>query len=183
MFCASLVSSDSTGLLPELRVADHPQIRAHGFLAVRVVFLGIERCQVTGDLRQILLTCLHRTCHCRETRTLCLFVRCDRGGTFHFLAEVQAVAIAAGGRRYAVRTKQHLRAAVLPVLTGFTQCAGYTIDTGTPFYFCHSCSAMGTHWLSVTRSSGRPMPPLFGPQTLRRFTSRGRRLLHAVGRG
>jgi hypothetical protein len=26
---------------------------------------------------------------------------------------------------------------VLTTLTRFCQCAGYTVDTGTPFYFCH----------------------------------------------
>jgi hypothetical protein len=57
--------------------------------------------------------------------------------TFHFLAQVQAVTLIALGRGYAVRAKEHFGARVLTALARFTQCAGYAVDTGTPFYFCH----------------------------------------------
>ena len=142
MFYAFLVSSDSTGLLPELCIADHPQIRAHRSFAVCVVLLGVERCEVGRDLAQVVPALRHSTGHLRKTRTYQLLVRSDGCRAFHFLAQIQAVAIAAHGRCYAVRTEQHLRAAVLTVLTGFAQCAGYTVDTGTPFYFCHFVSVL-----------------------------------------
>ena len=60
-----------------------------------------------------------------------------RSRAFHFLTQVNAVTVAAGGLCYTVCAKQHFCTAVLAVLTRFTQCAGYRINTGTPFYFCH----------------------------------------------
>ena len=55
-----------------------------------------------------------------------------------FAADVHAVAVAARGSRYAVRAEEHLLTRVLSGLGGFGECAGYGVDTGTPFYFSHS---------------------------------------------
>ena len=73
----------------------------------------------------------------------CIQFSCTRCcTTLRFLAEVESVTVFRLGCCGTVRTEQHLGAAVLSVLSGFTQCTGYTIDTGTPFYFCHFARAI-----------------------------------------
>jgi hypothetical protein len=32
---------------------------------------------------------------------------------------------------------------VLTAFAGLAECTGYRVDTGTPFYFCHTCECFG----------------------------------------
>ena len=135
--CEPLAERGLTIRLVVRRSADVPTVRLQGLQATRLVFLRVERRDVLCGLRHVLATGSYSAGDRREACTLCLLVSGDGCRTFHFLAQIQAVAVATCGRGDAVRAKQHLCAAVLTTLTRFTQCAGYTVNTGTPFYFCH----------------------------------------------
>ena len=96
-----------------------PQILLDGLVAVRAVLLRLERLLVLNHLLDVLPTRLHAAGDLRkQVASRHLFCR-HRSRAFHFLAHVHAVTVGVGGCRHAVRAKQHLRAAVLTVLTGF----------------------------------------------------------------
>ena len=120
-----------------LVAADEPVVGLHGLLATGEVLLSDEGLLVASDLGEILAALVHHLRYGREAHTCEEFVLGRAGTAFGFLAQVQAVTIRVLSCRYAVGSKQHLGTTVLAVLTGFTQCAGNGIDTGTPIYFCH----------------------------------------------
>ena len=131
------------------RELERPEVGFLGTLATRLVFLCQESDVVRTDLRHILCTGRDCSSYSREAVANPHLVRSGRSGTFDLLSQEQSVTITTRGRRYTVRAEQHLLTAMLSAFTGFTQCAGYGIDTGTPIYFCHSRSAIG---------SQRPIP-------------------------
>ena len=118
--------------------ANFPIIGEHGLFAVGLVSLRGEGDLVVGDLREILLACRdHRAYRGEACADLQLF-RAERRGAFLRYTEVQTVTFVGGRCRYAVGSQEHLLAAVLRVLGGFCQCAGYVIDSGTVRYICHN---------------------------------------------
>jgi len=116
---------------------DHPVPCFHGLLAISKVFLRGESGLIGTDLREIDGTSCHSGCDGREAGTNLRLFGGDRSRTLDFLAQVHAVTVRVLGGRYAVGTKEHFVARVLTVLARFAECAGYTVDTGTPFYICH----------------------------------------------
>ena len=117
----------------------HPIPRFQRLLASGEVLLGDEGLLIVRDLAQVLTTIADSRCNRCKAYACIQFTGARCRAALYFLTHVDAIAVWVLRCCYAVRTKQHLRAAVLAVLTRFTQCAGYTIDTGAPFYFCHSC--------------------------------------------
>ena len=125
------------GLIVIRRRFEAPQIRAHRLLAAGGVFLRLEGGLVGCNLADILRAGSDGGGDSTEALTL-LHLRSLYGrGTHSLGAQIQAVAVRVGGLRYAVRSQQHLGAAVLTVLTRFTECTGYTVNTGAPIYMCH----------------------------------------------
>ena len=118
-----------------------PEEGTHGLFAVRGVFLSSECGLVGGDLHEVFRTSCYSCCDCRETVTDTSLLRGHRGRTLHFLTQVQAVTIRIRGSGYTVSSEKHLVARVLTVLARFAECARHMVDSGTPFYFCHSRSA------------------------------------------
>ena len=126
-------------MLRVILVAAHfPQIRLHGLFATGGVLLRLEVDLVLGDLHQVGLTSLDSRCHGAEACACIEFVGRERGAAFHFLTQVHAVTIRVLGCCYTVGTEQHLCARVLTVLARFAECAGYAVNTGTPFYMSHN---------------------------------------------
>ena len=136
------LSSATRVLLVVRRSLDHPIPSFEGFLASSLVLLGDEGHLVLGDLREVFRAGGYCCRYCGEANTREELICARTGAALYFLAEVDAVTIRVLRSRYTVRTEQHLGAAVLAVLTGFTQCAGNGINTGAPFYMCHVVSAM-----------------------------------------
>ena len=102
-------------------VAAHfPEVRFHRFLASGGVFLRLEIDLILGNLREIRLTGFDSRCHGAEACACIELVGRERGASFHFLTQEKTVTVRVLCCRYAVRAKQHLGAAVLSVLTGFT---------------------------------------------------------------
>ncbi len=134
--------SSTARMLSIVRIAfDHPVPCLHGLLTTGEILLRKEGLLVSGDLGQIFLALIHHLRHRREADA-CEQLILRRGCcAFGFLAEVEAVTLVTLRGGYAVRTQQHFGTAVLTILTGFTQCTGYTINTGAPFYMCHVMSA------------------------------------------
>ena len=125
-------------LLIPFSTTNFPVVRLHGFCAIRVVLLGSEVRLIGGELGEIGLACLDHLRDCGEAVTdLDLALR-ERAVAFHRSTEVQAVTLRVGGRSGTVRREQHLLAAVLTALTGFCQCAGHMINSGTVRYTCHN---------------------------------------------
>ena len=122
--------------------AHFPEVRFHRFLASGSVFLRLEIDLVLGNLHQVGLAGLDSRCHGAEACACIEFVGRERGAAFHFLTQEKTVTIRILRSCYTVGTKQHLVTAVLRAGSRFTQCAGYAIDTGTPFYFCHFARAI-----------------------------------------
>ena len=118
--------------------ADLPVLRLQGLLATCGVALCKESLLVLGDLGDVLRAVADCRCYRGESYSSEKLVSTRRRAALHFLTQVQAVAVRVLRSCYTVRAQQHFRTTVLTVLTGFTQCAGYVIDTGTPFYFCHN---------------------------------------------
>ena len=123
-----------------------PEVGVHGTDTTCRVLLGEERSLVLRDLVQIVCTVPNSLAYGGETGSRLHLASRHRRAALHFLAEIQSVTIAAHRRCHAVRTQQHLLATVLTALRGLTQCAGYIVNSGTPSYFCHSRSAIGSHW-------------------------------------
>lgn len=119
-----------------------PQVSLHGLFASGGVFLGLEVDLVLGDLREIRLAGLDSRCHGAEACACIEFVGRERGAAFHFLTQEKTVTIRVLRGCYTVGTKQHFVTAVLRVGSRFAQCAGYAVNTGTPFYFCHFVSVI-----------------------------------------
>ena len=107
-----------------------PQIRLHRLLAVSQVALCEEVDLVLGDFHQVLFARLHHLRHRPETVACLQLLRAQRRCAFHFLTQVQSVAVAVLRCRRAVCREQHLLAAMLRVLTRLCQCAGYTVYSG-----------------------------------------------------
>ena len=119
-----------------------PQVSLHGLFASGSVLLRCESDLVVGNLREIRLAGLDSRCHGAEACACIEFVGRERGAAFHFLTQEKTVTIRVLRGCYTVGTKQHFVTAVLRVGSRFAQCAGYAVNTGTPFYFCHKCSAL-----------------------------------------
>ena len=119
-----------------------PEVRIHRLLASGSIFLREESSLVLRDLVQIVRTVPNGLTHSRKTRSHCHLAGRGRRAALRLLAQIQAVTIGVLGRRYTVGAKQHFLTAVLTILTGFTQCAGYTVDTRAPFYMCHFAPTM-----------------------------------------
>ena len=96
--------------------ADIPEVRRHGLLACRRVFLRIERSEVGGHLAQVFAARLHGSRHCAEAETCVDGVLGLRDVDLGRFAHVQAVALVARGGCCAVGTKQHFCARVLAAL-------------------------------------------------------------------
>ena len=117
--------------------ADAPEITLHRALAARLILLCDEVSLVGSHVHEVFRALRYCTRYRTESRTDLTLTCRDGCGAFHFLAQVEAVTVGTGGRRYAVGAKQHFVAAVLRVVTRFCECAGYGINTGAPFYFSH----------------------------------------------
>ena len=117
--------------------ADFPQVRFERLLAARGVALGEERCLVLVDLHEVFLTQTHCVADCGEACASEQFVARRVGRTLCLTADVDAVTFIARGCRYAVGSQKHFATRVLTALARFGECSGYTIDTGTPYYFSH----------------------------------------------
>ena len=118
--------------------ADFPQVSFHRAFASGGVLLLEEGCAVGCDLREILDTLVDSCQYLGEASARCELFRGHCRRAFHFLSQIHAVTVGVLRRCHTVRAEKHLLAAVLRVRTRFTQCAGYIVDTGTPFYFCHT---------------------------------------------
>ena len=125
-----------------------PEVAFHRLLAARLVLLLAVRDLVRRDLREVFLAGRHGACYGHEARAQVELVALQGRRARHFLADVDAVTVFAGRLRHAVRAKQHLAATVLPAFSGVTQCAGHTVDSGTPYNFCHSLLAILGHGLT-----------------------------------
>ena len=135
----------SGGLVAVLLVVsvafNHPIPGFQGFLATRQVLLRHERSLILGDAHQIRFTGLDRSGYCGEACANCELLAGRLRTALHFSTEVQTVTVFRLGCCYTVGTEEHFFAGVLTALARFGQCSGYGVDTGTPFYFCHKCSA------------------------------------------
>lgn len=130
-------------MLLVIRVAlYHPVPSLESLLTSGRVLLRDERHLILRDLTQILASGGYCCRYSREAYTSKKLVSARTRAALSFLAQVQAVAIRILGRCYTVRTEQHLGAAVLAVLSRFTERTRYAIDTRAPFYMCHVVSAM-----------------------------------------
>ena len=125
-FCGSLAL-----MLGIIRLAaDFPEVSLHGLLTTRLILLSSEVDLVLSDRVQIALTSLHSSRNSGEASAYIQLFGRQRGGTLHFVAQVETVAGIALRCRYAVGGEQHLRTRMLAALAGFAQCAGDTVDTG-----------------------------------------------------
>ena len=102
-----------------LCAADCPEVGSHGALASGGVALCLEGLLVGGDLGEVALARFHHGCHLGEAGADGLLLGGEGCGAHGFLTQVEAVAVIGLGGRYAVGSQQHLRAAVLTVLTRF----------------------------------------------------------------
>ena len=96
-----------------------PDVRLHRLLAAGGVLLRTVGGLVSGHLRGVFEAGVDSSGDGAEARTLLDLRGLDRRGTLDGLAHIQAVAVGVGSLSRAMRAKQHLRAAVLRVLTGF----------------------------------------------------------------
>ena len=96
--------------------ADIPEVRRHGLLACRRVFLRVERLQICRHVAQVFTTRLHRCRNCAEAETCVDGVLGLRDVDLGRFAHVQAVALVARGGCCAVGTEQHFCARVLAAL-------------------------------------------------------------------
>ena len=119
-----------------------PEIGEHGLLAAGGVLLRHEVDLILRDVLQVTLTRFDGSRYRRETVTIVDLVLAQRSGALHGFAEVQTVTLVALGRCRTVRAKEHFGTRVLTALARFCECSGYTVDTGTPFYFSHSLLAI-----------------------------------------
>ena len=123
---------------------NHPIPGLQGLLASGEVLLRDEGLLILRDLAQVLTTIADSRCYRGEADASIEFAGARSRAALRFLAEVESVTVFRLGCCGTVRTKQHFCARVLSVLARFAERTGYTIDTGTPFYFCHSRSAIGS---------------------------------------
>ena len=132
-------------LLIVLLTADVPQVRVHRLLAVGKILLRLEVDLVLRDRHQVSFTSLHSRTNCGEASACVeLFgARLRRAlvRTYHVQPRTNGV----GRRRYAVRCQQRVTVITVHLarLRAFGQKAGYVLNTLSPFYFCHSRSAIG----------------------------------------
>ena len=132
-----------------LLAADFPEVRVHRGLAVRSVLLRSECGLVSTDLHQILCAGCHgctNGCKTVAFRYLICTCRCTA-----FVAvgveRVQTLAVRALGRSTAVGCHQIISVIVTVHLFRSFQCALDILNTcGAYFCFCHSRSAIGSHW-------------------------------------
>ena len=122
--------------------ADEPEVRFHGLFAVRRVLLREERCLVGRRVLEAVLTSSYCSCDSGEAYADTHLLGRYRSRAGYFFTQIHAVAVGVLRLRYAVCAQQHLRTTVLTVLTRFTQCAGYRINTGTPINICHDMPPM-----------------------------------------
>ena len=102
-------------------VAAHfPEVGIHGLFAKSRVLLLDERLLVSRHLRQIRAAGLDRCPYSCEACASCELVCAQRGGTFGFLAEEEAVTIRTLRRCYSVGTEEHLFTTVLGIRSRFT---------------------------------------------------------------
>ena len=98
---------------------ESPQVGLHRLLAAGGVLLRAVGSLVSGHLRGVFEAGVDSSGDGAEARTLLDLRGLDGRGARDGLTQIQAVAVRVRGLCYAVRAKQHLRAAVLRVLTGF----------------------------------------------------------------
>ena len=122
-----------------LLTAHLPEVSIEGFLTGGEVLLSLEGLLIRRDGGQVLGTSLHRCTNRCETQTCIDLILAQVGRALRFLTEIKAVTLIALGRCHAVRTEEHFGTRVLTALARFTECAGYRVDTGAPFCFCHNC--------------------------------------------
>ena len=123
--------------------ADFPQVGEHRLLAAGGVLLRHEVDLILRDVLQVTLTSFDGAGYGRETVTSIDLVLAQRSRALHGFAQIQTVTLVALGRCRTVRAQQHFGTRVLTALARFCECSGYTVDTGTPFYFCHGVCGYG----------------------------------------
>ena len=118
--------SDLAGLeMPVLMICiksrhfESPQVGLHRLLAAGGVLLRAVGGLVSGHLRGVFEAGVDSSGDAAEARTLLDLRGLDGRGARDGLTQIQAVAVGVGSLSRAMRAKQHLRAAVLRVLTGF----------------------------------------------------------------
>ena len=108
-------------MLGVVDVALHfPEVLGHRAAAARGVLLGLEGDLVRGDLGEVFATFCYSGRDSCETLANVQFETRRHRASFHRLADEQAVTVGVGGCSGAVRTKEHMLAAVLRVRTRFS---------------------------------------------------------------
>ena len=122
-----------------LLAANLPEVRAHGFLAIGLIFLSREVDLVLRDLREIFLTSLHSSRYSGEACASIQLCGRERSGTLvHIsLADVQAGAVRVLGSCDTVCTQEVRATRVTIFLFRLSQRTGYIINTVCVFYFSH----------------------------------------------
>ena len=98
---------------------ESPQVGLHRLLAAGGVLLRAVGSLVSGHLRGVFEAGVDSSGDGAEARTLLDLRGLDGRGARDGLTQIQAVTVGVGSLSRAMRAKQHLRAAVLRVLTGF----------------------------------------------------------------
>ena len=107
-------------VLPVIRChLQRPDVRLHRLLAAGGVLLRTVGGLVSGHLRGVFEAGVDSSGDGAEARTLLDLRGLDGRGARDGLTQIQAVTVGVGSLSRAMRAKQHLRAAVLRVLTGF----------------------------------------------------------------
>ena len=148
--------------------ADLPQVGLEGFLAVGRILLCRKGSIVGLVGAHVLGTGSDCATDSRETCADSQFVRRDGCATLVgvLVLYVEALAFGIFGRCGTVRHDDVVAVRVTVLLDWSFDCALDVLNTtGANFCFTHIVFGNGSHGLSVPRSSGLPMPPLFGPQT------------------
>ncbi len=125
--------------------ADLPEVRVEGLFASCRVLLGLEGLLVGSDRGEVNRAICDRCFHCCEAGTYLDLLGGQSSRTFGLLAQIKAVTLIAFGGCYTVGAEEHFGARMLTVLARFTECSGYRVDTGTPFYFSHFARAMAQY--------------------------------------
>ena len=98
---------------------DHPVPGLEGLLATSEILLCDEGLLILRDLAQIFASITDCRCNLCEADASIEFAGARSCATLYLFAEVESVTVGVLGCRYAVRTEQHLGAAVLAVLSRF----------------------------------------------------------------
>ena len=145
-----------------------PHVGLEGLAATGEIFLRLEGCIVGLVGAHVLGANSYGTTDSRETSADSQLVRRDGSATLVgvLVLYVEALAFGIFGRCGTVRHDDVVAVRVTVLLDWSFDCALDVLNTtGANFCFTHIVFGNGSHGLSVPRSSGLPMPPLFGPQT------------------